>query len=812
MFNKQQGKQQKKFAGIPLHHQTSSMSKDNKTTIKTHSLGYPRIGAKRELKKATEAYWKGDLPLSELIATGKTLRVINWKKQQAAGINLIPVNDFSFYDQVLDTSCLLGNVPSRFQWEGGPTDINTVFTIARGTEGGASLVEDEKDCQTNKISTFASEMTKWFDTNYHFIVPEFRADTTFSLSGTKVFDEFAEAKALGINAKPVLVGPVTYLSLGKVQDSKNPDFEPLTLLDNLVSVYEEIIDKLAALGAEWIQLDEPIMSTDLSELQRDALKAAYDRLSKAKGSAKLLVTTYFGGVRDNLDAYLALPVDALHFDFVRGSEDIDTVLATFGKDKILSAGIVEGRNIWKNDYDASLKVLQKAKAAVGPDRLWVAPSCSLMHSPVTLQNERKLDEELKSWLAFADEKLTEVTELRQLLDEVGSAEALEANRAAAASRKSSKRIYNDAVKKRLAEVKPRDFDRASAFVERQSKQRAKLSLPDFPTTTIGSFPQTKEVRHARAQWKKGTLSDADYDQFIKEEIAKCVAFQNEIGIDMPVHGEFERNDMVEYFGENLEGFAFTSNGWVQSFGTRYVKPPIVFGDVSRPKAMTVYWSEYAQSLTDRPMKGMLTGPVTILQWSFVRDDQPRSVTAHQIALAIRDEVVDLEAAGIAAIQIDEPAFREGLPLRRSEWDNYLDWAVKGFHLSACGVKDDTQIHTHMCYSEFNDIIESIAALDADVITIETSRSNMELLDAFVDFKYPNEIGPGVYDIHSPRVPPTDEMSNLMSKAEAVLPRKNLWINPDCGLKTRQWSEVKPSLVNMVETAVKLRGEVDAIAH
>ncbi|ABW33140.1 5-methyltetrahydropteroyltriglutamate--homocysteine S-methyltransferase [Acaryochloris marina] len=780
------------------------MSQCNKSPIKTHSLGYPRIGAKRELKKATEAYWKGDLPLSELLVTGKTLRETNWKKQQAAGLDLIPVNDFSFYDQVLDMSCLLGNVPPRFQWQGGQTDINTAFTIARGTEGGTSWVEDEKDCQTSKVSTFASEMTKWFDTNYHYIVPEFRGDTTFSLSSTKVFDELAEAKELGINAKPVLVGPVTYLSLGKVQGSNNPDFDPLTLLDNLVSVYVEILDKLAAEGAEWIQLDEPIISTDLSNLQREALKVAYDRLSKVQGSAKLLVTTYFGGVRDNLDDYLALPVDALHFDFVRGSEDIDSVLDTFPTNKILSVGIVEGRNVWKNDYDASLEFLKKAKVVVGADRLWVAPSCSLLHSPVTLQNEQKLDDELKSWLAFADEKLTEVTELRQLLDEVGSEEMLETNRAAVASRKSSKRIHNDAVKKRLAGVKPSDFDRASAFVERQTKQRAKLRLPEFPTTTIGSFPQTKEVRLARAQWKKGKLSDADYDQFMKEEIAKCVAFQDEIGIDMPVHGEFERNDMVEYFGENLEGFTFTSTGWVQSFGTRYVKPPIIFGDVSRSKPMTVYWSEYAQSLTDRPMKGMLTGPVTILQWSFVRDDQPRSVTTHQIALAIRDEVVDLEAAGIAAIQIDEPAFREGLPLRRSEWDNYLNWAVKAFHLSACGVEDETQIHTHMCYSEFNDIIDSIAAMDADVITIETSRSNMELLDAFVDFKYPNEIGPGVYDIHSPRVPPTDEMSNLMSKAEAVLPREHLWVNPDCGLKTRQWSEVKPSLINMVETASKLR--------
>ncbi len=780
------------------------MPLNNKNTVKTHSLGYPRIGAKRELKKATEAYWKGELPLNGLLATGKTLREINWKKQQAAGIDLIPVNDFSFYDQVLDMSCLLGNVPPRFQWEGGRTDADIAFTIARGTQGGASLVEDEKDCQTGKVSTFASEMTKWFDTNYHYIVPEFRADTKFSLSSSKVFDEYAEAKALGIKAKPVFVGPVTYLSLGKVQDSKNPDFDPFTLLDNLVAVYEAIIGQLTAAGAEWIQLDEPILSTDLNDQQRAALKTAYDRLSKAQGSAKLLVTTYFGGVRDNLTRYLALPVDALHFDFVRGVEDIEAVFANFPKDKILSAGVVEGRNVWKNSYDASLAVLQKAKAAVGADRLWVAPSCSLLHSPVTLQNEQKLDEELKGWLAFADEKLMEVVDLRHLLDGTGDQEALVINRAAAAARKTSKRIHNEAVKSRLAGVKTSDFDRASEFAHRQLKQREKLRLPEFPTTTIGSFPQTKAVRQARAQWKKGAISDADYDKFLKEETARCVAFQDEIGIDMPVHGEFERNDMVEYFGEHLEGFAFTSNGWVQSFGSRYVKPPIIFGDVSRPEPMTVYWSQYAQSLTKRPMKGMLTGPVTILQWSFVRDDQPRSVTTNQIALAIRDEVVDLETAGIAAIQIDEPAFREGLPLRRSEWENYLNWAVHAFRLSASGVKDDTQIHTHMCYSEFNDIIESIADMDADVITIETSRSNMELLDAFVSFKYPNEIGPGVYDIHSPRVPPEEEMVNLMGKAEAVLPRRNLWVNPDCGLKTRQWKEVTPSLINMVEAASRLR--------
>jgi len=780
----------------------------NEQTIKTHNLGYPRIGEQRELKKATEAYWKGTLSLEELLATGKTLRETNWKKQRSAGIDLIPVNEFSFYDQMLDMSCLLGNVPSRFGWQGSQTDLETAFTIARGTRSGASPVEDEKHCHTCQTSTFASEMTKWFDTNYHYIVPEFRADTKFALSSTKVFDEFAEAKALGINAKPVIIGPVTYLSLGKVLDSQNLNFDPFSLLDNLLDVYEAIIGKLAEAGAQWIQIDEPVFASDLNNAQRAALKTTYDRLSKAKakakGSAKLLLASYFGGLRDDLKAYLALPVDGLHFDFVRGVEDVDAVLSSFAPEKILSVGIVEGRNIWKNNYDASLEILQKAKAAVGGERLWLAPSCSLLHSPVTLDNELKLDGELKNWLAFADQKLLEVVDLRQLLDGTGGQEALDANRAAAESRQSSKRIHNYAVQLRLAGVQPNDFNRASAFTTRQQKQTEKLRLPEFPTTTIGSFPQTSEVRQARAQWKKGLLSDADYDQFLKAETAKCVAFQDEIGIDMAVHGEFERNDMVEYFGENLEGFAFTGNGWVQSYGSRYVKPPIIFGDVSRPKPMTIYWSKYAQSLTKRPMKGMLTGPVTILHWSFVRDDQPRSTTTHQIALSIRDEVVDLETAGIAAIQIDEPAIREGLPLRRSDWEHYLDWAVKAFRLSASGVKDDTQIHTHMCYSEFNDIIQSIADMDADVITIETSRSNMELLEAFVNFKYPNEIGLGVYDIHSPRVPSEEEMVNLMSKAEAVLPRANLWVNPDCGLKTRGWKEVVPALTNMVEAALRLR--------
>ncbi|MFT3714494.1 MAG: 5-methyltetrahydropteroyltriglutamate--homocysteine S-methyltransferase [Gordonia sp. (in: high G+C Gram-positive bacteria)] len=624
--------------------------------MQTHNLGYPRIGERRELKRATEAFWKGELSETELLEVGAQVRRTNWLKQRDAGIDLIPVNDFSFYDQTLDMSCLLGNVPPRFQWDGGQTDVNTVFTIARGTTNGSSVDPEDKDCQTGKVSTFASEMTKWFDTNYHYIVPEFHAGTVFSLSGTKVFDEFAEAQALGIDAKPVLIGPVTYLSLGKVQDSAHPDFDPFTLLDNLVDVYVEIIARLAWAGATWIQLDEPVFALDLDDKQREALRTAYRRLAHAADGVELMVASYFGGVLDNLDAYLSLPVDALHFDFVRGADDIDPVLARFPGDKILSVGIVEGRNVWKNNYDASLDILRKAQDAVGADRLWIAPSCSLMHSPITLDNEPGLDDELKSWLSFADQKLDEVIDLRRLLEGSGGDDALAANRAAAQSRRTSERIHNDAVGARLSRVEEADFQRASDFSVRQLKQAEKLRLPEFPTTTIGSFPQTK----------------------------------------------------------------------------------------------------------------------------------------------------DLEAAGIAAIQIDEPAFREGLPLREKEWGPYLDWAVESFRLTASGVKDDTQIHTHMCYSEFNDIIESIADMDADVITIETSRSNMELLDAFVDFEYPNEIGPGVYDIDSPRVPPEHEMVNLMRKAEAVLPRRNLWVNPDCGLKTRAWEEVKPPLTHMVAAARTLR--------
>ncbi|KXU37921.1 5-methyltetrahydropteroyltriglutamate--homocysteine methyltransferase [Cephaloticoccus primus] len=792
----------------------------------THNLGYPRIGEKRELKKATEAYWAGKLSRAELEQVGAELRRQNWETQRRAGIDLIPSGDFTFYDQVLDTTCLVGNVPPRFGWKlGGQVDLDTRFAIARGVRRSGSADEKGSECgckndeKGSSPATYASEMTKWFDTNYHYIVPEFRADTQFALSATKIFDEFSEALALGIRTKPVLTGPVSYLKLGKVQDSKNPGFNRFELLERLLPVYVQVLQKLAALGAEWVQLDEPIGALDLNDEERRALSTAYATLAAAAPQLKLLVATYFGPLRENLATYLALPVAALHIDATRGdSEEITRIVNELPADKALSLGLVDGRNIWKSDFAAQLPRLQDALAKLGTGRLLFAPSCSLQHVPVTLRNEQKLDAEFKGWLAYAEEKLSEVATLRDALAATGApspeiAAALAANAAAAESRRKSPRIHRPEVKARVAKIAPSDFDRSSPYPARRIAQRGgsgaagRLDLPDFPTTSIGSFPQTPEIRAARLKHKRGELSTAEYEKFIEAETVACVRFQEEVGIDMLVHGEYERNDMVEYFGEQLDGFAFTEHGWVQSYGSRYVKPPIIFGDVARPKPMTVRWSSFAQSLTKRPMKGMLTGPVTVLQWSFVRDDQPRRDTTFEIAIALRDEVLDLEAAGIAAIQIDEPAFREGLPLRRADWAYYLDWAVNAFRLSAAGVRDDTQIHTHMCYSEFNDIIDSIAAMDADVITIETSRSNMELLGAFVDFKYPNEIGPGVYDIHSPRIPPVEEMVALMHKAAQVIPLENLWVNPDCGLKTRGWAEVRPALANMVEAARQIRAEL-----
>jgi 5-methyltetrahydropteroyltriglutamate--homocysteine methyltransferase len=747
------------------------------------NLGFPRIGAHRELKKALEGYWASKLSEAELLAKAKELRQQHWQWQRQAGITHIPSNDFSLYDHVLDTTAMVGAVPRRYGWSGGTLDLKTYFAMARGSSEGAGVT--------------AMEMTKWFDTNYHYIVPEFEAGQAFRIASTKAIDEFLEAKALGIPTRPVLLGPISFLLLGK---SKSASFDAISLAGALVPVYEEVLQRLNAAGADWVQMDEPCLVLDLPETIRRTLTETYSRLSAAAGSTKILVAAYFESLHANLPAVLALPVAGVHLDLVRGSGQLDAALAGAPPHLTLSLGVIDGRNIWKADLSRAIALVEQAVQAIGSARILVAPSCSLLHVPVDLELETGL-EEVKDWLAFARQKLEEVAAV------CAAAPSLDANRASMERRRVSTAIHDDGVKQRLASVTPKDSHRASPYAVRRDKQQAALGLPLFPTTTIGSFPQTKEVRAARADHKAGKLNQSDYDSFLRRQIEQAVRFQEEISLDVLVHGEFERNDMVEYFGEQLSGFTATGNGWVQSYGSRCVKPPIIFGDVKRLGPMTIEWSRFAQSLTRKPVKGMLTGPVTILQWSFVRDDQPRSETCRQIALAIRDEVAGLEAAGIRIIQIDEPAIREGLPLRKSDWPAYLAWAVEAFRLSSSVAKDETQVHTHMCYAEFNDIIEAIGALDADVISIETSRSQMELLDAFARYRYPSGIGPGVYDIHSPRVPSAEEMLTLLQKALAVLQPEQLWVNPDCGLKTRSWQEVLPALAAMVVAARRLRSSV-----
>ncbi|QII84863.1 5-methyltetrahydropteroyltriglutamate--homocysteine S-methyltransferase [Bordetella hinzii] len=756
-----------------------------------HNLGFPRIGAQRELKRAVEAYWAGKQTAEELLATGQQLRAAHWRRQAANGLRFVPVGDFAWYDHILEWTTLLGAVPARFgQPESEPVSLDTLFRMGRGRAPSGKPAA-------------ACEMTKWFDTNYHYIVPELVPGQTYRIAREYLFDQVKEAQALGHAVKPVIPGPLTWLYLGKGDAFQQgpADAGKLALLANLLPVYQEIFKRLAALGVEWVQVDEPILVLDLPQAWRDAFRDAYAQL--ADSPVKLLLASYFDGLKDNLSTAAALPVAGLHVDLVRAPEQLADVVKALGADQILSAGVINGRNIWRTDLDEALKVLEPIARQLG-DRLWLAPSCSLLHVPVDLAAETELDAELKSWLSFAAQKLEELSLLGRALDGDDSVRAgLAAQRAALAARRASPRIHNPAVARRMAGAAEVSRERAP-FAERISRQQAHLKLPAFPTTTIGSFPQTAEIRALRRDWKAGALSDSAYETSIRKEIEEVIRFQEKVGLDVLVHGEPERNDMVEYFGELLAGFAFTKNGWVQSYGSRCVKPPIIFGDVARPAPMTVGWSSYAQSLTDKPVKGMLTGPVTILQWSFVRDDQPREATCRQLALALRDEVVDLEKAGVKVIQIDEPAIREGLPLRRADWQHYLDWAVDCFRLSTAGVADDTQIHTHMCYSEFNDIIESIAAMDADVITIETSRSNMELLKAFEDFRYPNDIGPGVYDIHSPNVPDVDWMVGLMEKAAKSLPKERLWVNPDCGLKTRAWPETEAALIGMVQAARNLR--------
>ena len=750
------------------------------------NLGFPRIGRNRELKRAVEAYWAGRSEREELLETAARLRRQHWTLQRDLGIDHIPSNDFSLYDQVLDTAAMVGAVPARFGHEGGHVDLDTYFAMARGRDDAPAM-----------------EMTKWFDTNYHYIVPELEPGQTFTLSSTKPIDEFLEAKALGITTRPVLLGPVSFLFLGK---SRTEGFEPLTLLDALLPVYEDVLRQLSAAGATWVQMDEPILGLTLDGRIRAAIGQTYGGLTATVSALKILVAVYFGGLRENLLSALAMPVAGLHLDLVRAPEQLDEVLHKLGPDKMLSLGIVDGRNVWRADLEAALAPLERAAQALGGSRLMIAPSCSLLHTPVDLDGEAEMDEEMRSWLAFAVQKVGEIAALTHALNFGRHSVAKELGRNAAAmrSRSASTRIHDDAVAERTASVDEAMLQRASAYAARREAQNRTIRLPRFPTTTIGSFPQTSEIRKARAARRSGDIDDAQYRDFLRKEIEHVIRFQEEAGLDVLVHGEPERNDMVEYFGEQMTGFAHTRNGWVQSYGSRAVKPPIIYGDVSRPEPMTVEWSSYAQSLTDKPVKGMLTGPVTMLQWSFVRDDQPRSQTCRQLALAIRDEVADLEKAGIRAIQIDEPAIREGLPLRREDWDDYLEWAVECFRLAASSAADATQIHTHMCYSDFNDIIESIGAMDADVISIESSRSDMELLRAFGEYQYPNEIGPGVYDIHSPRVPSRAEMRDLLVKASSVLSPDQLWVNPDCGLKTRGWQEVTESLHHMVESAREMR--------
>lgn len=753
-----------------------------------HLSGYPRVGAKRELKFAVEAFWKGSKSEAELRQTAADIRQKNWATQIAAGADLLPVGDFSYYDHVLDTLCALGAIPARFGYDAATLTLSQYFELARGN-----------------ATQVAMEMTKWFDTNYHYIVPEWHQDTSFKANAANLIAQIEEAKATGHDIKPTLVGPLTLLWLGKEKDAGHNRLE---LLPRLLPEYQKLLRELANAGVDWIQIDEPILAVDIAREWLDAFAPTYQEL--AITGTRIIIGTYFGSVAEHLNLLKNLPVNGVHIDCVRAPEQLAEFANVWPENKVLSVGLIDGRNVWRANLREVIDLLAPVATQLG-NNLWIAPSCSLLHSPQDLNVEEKLNPEIKNWLAFAAQKLQELGIIKQALahgkDTVQ--EALAASDAAAAGRKTSKLIHNDQVAARVANLRAHADQRHSPFAERIEKQQAWMKLPLLPTTTIGSFPQTQEIRQARAAFKKGELSAADYEASMKKDIAYCVEQQEKLDIDVLVHGEAERNDMVEYFGEQLDGYCFTQYGWVQSYGSRCVKPPIIFGDVARPKAMTVAWSAYAQSLTKRPMKGMLTGPVTMMKWSFVRNDVPLSLVCKQIALALNDEVLDLEKAGIRVIQIDEPAIREALPLKRAQWDEYLDWACESFRLTSTDADDSTQIHTHMCYSEFNDILPAIASMDADVITIETSRSDMELLDAFVKFSYPNDIGPGVYDIHSPRVPTEAEVEHLLRKALKVIDQRRLWVNPDCGLKTRGWPETTAALEVMVKVTKKLRAELKA---
>ncbi|PIT26527.1 5-methyltetrahydropteroyltriglutamate--homocysteine S-methyltransferase [Snodgrassella alvi] len=753
-----------------------------------HLSGYPRVGAKRELKFAVEAFWKGNKTEAELRQTAADIRQKNWATQIAAGADLLPVGDFSYYDHVLDTLCALGAIPARFGFDAASLTLTQYFELARGN-----------------ATQVAMEMTKWFDTNYHYIVPEWHQNTSFKANAANLIAQIEEAKATGHDIKPTLVGPLTLLWLGKEKDAGH---NRLQLLPRLLPEYQKLLRELANAGVDWIQIDEPILAVDIAREWLDAFAPTYQELTIT--GTRIIIGTYFGSVAEHLNLLKSLPVNGVHIDCVRAPEQLAEFANAWPENKVLSVGLIDGRNVWRANLREVIDLLAPVATQLG-NNLWIAPSCSLLHSPQDLSVEEKLNPEIRNWLAFAAQKLQELGIIKQALahgkDTVQ--DALATSDAAAAGRKTSKLIHNNKVAERVASLRAHADQRHSPFAQRIEKQQAWMNLPLLPTTTIGSFPQTQEIRQARAAFKKGELSAADYEAAMKQDIAYCVKQQEQLDIDVLVHGEAERNDMVEYFGEQLDGYCFTQYGWVQSYGSRCVKPPIIFGDVARPKAMTVAWSAYAQSLTNRPMKGMLTGPVTMMKWSFVRNDVPLSLVCKQIALALNDEVLDLEKAGIRVIQIDEPAIREALPLKRAQWDEYLAWACESFRLTSTDADDSTQIHTHMCYSEFNDILPAIASMDADVITIETSRSDMELLDAFVKFSYPNDIGPGVYDIHSPRVPTEAEVEHLLRKALKVIDQRRLWVNPDCGLKTRGWPETTAALQVMVKVTKKLRAELNA---
>jgi len=749
--------------------------------IQVASIGYPRIGPKRELKKALEQFWKGEIKEQDLHTVAKNLKKQNWQTQKDNGVDLISSNDFSFYDQVLDAICLLGAIPKRYKWDGNEVTLKTYFAMARGS-------------QTSELDVPALEMTKWFDTNYHYLVPELSKDQEFKLSSNKPFSEYEEAKQAGFNTKPVILGPLTFLSLSKGIDGSNT----IDLLEKILPVYKEIVKKFSELGAEWIQIDEPILVKDLDSNTVSKIKNTLNELKQAAGSSKVLLTTYFEDLNEDIKKEVFdSNVDVVHLDLVRGTKNQEYVK---NSSKKLSLGLVDGRNVWKANLQEKIDFI---KNNVSGDVI-ISSSCPLLHSPYDLDLEQKVPSEIKRWLAFAKQKLQELNIIKGFVNQGSHQKELDQNINDIQDRKTSKLIHDVAVKNRIKTIDKSIIDRKSGYAERAKVQKNIFALPKYPTTTIGSFPQTTDVRQARAKFKRGELDQQSYEKFLEEKTIDTIRKQEQIGIDVIVHGEFERNDMVEYFGEQLQGFTFTSSGFVQSYGSRCVKPPIIFGNVSRPHAMTVRWSKFAQEQTKQIVKGMLTGPITILQWSFVRDDQPRKFTAQEIAFAIRDEVEDLEKNGIRMIQIDEPALREGLPLKKKDWKEYLNWSVDCFKISAAVVKNETQIHTHMCYAEFEDIIDSIAALDADVISIETSRSRMELLTTFEKFKYPNEVGPGVYDIHSPRVPTKDEMKELIQKASKLIDPSRIWVNPDCGLKTRGWPETIDALTKMVNAAKELR--------